>query len=341
MIDGEMLLAVEGLRTAIHTPWGVVRAVDDVSFTLERGRCLGIVGESGSGKTMLARSILGLVPRTAVREGSARLNGEELLGRSRKQMRAVWGTQLSLVPQDPMTSLNPVRRVGDQLMEPLRHQLTLGKRQAYDRAIELLNLVRIPDPARRMREYPYQLSGGMRQRIVIAAAIACDPGLVFADEPTTALDVTIQAQILSLLDRMRRERNVAVVLVTHNLGIVAHHTDEVIVMYAGRVVERAPTSVLFTKMRMPYTRALMASLPNMEQPVHTRLTAIPGRPPDLVTPTSGCRFAPRCELAQSDCWAKEPPLVPGSTPGHEYRCWHPVDGPVRPRRMIPAAGADR
>ena len=341
MTDGEMLLAVEGLRTAIHTPWGVVRAVDDVSFTLEHGRCLGIVGESGSGKTMLARSILGLVPRTAVREGSARLNGEELLGRSRKQMRAVWGTQLSLVPQDPMTSLNPVRRVGDQLMEPLRHHLTLGKRQAYERAIELLDSVRIPDPARRMREYPYQLSGGMRQRIVIAAAIACDPGLVFADEPTTALDVTIQAQILSLLDRMRKERNVAIVLVTHNLGVVAHHTDEVIVMYAGRVVERAPTPVLFTKMRMPYTRALMASLPNMEQPVHTRLTAIPGRPPDLVTPTSGCRFAPRCELAQSDCWAKEPPLVPGSTPGHEYRCWHPVDGPVRPRRTAPAAVADR
>jgi oligopeptide/dipeptide ABC transporter ATP-binding protein len=341
MTDGETLLAVEGLRTGIHTPRGVVRAVDDVSFTLEHGRCLGIVGESGSGKTMLARSVLGLVPTTAVREGSARLNGEELLGRSRKQMRAVLGTQLSLVPQDPMTSLNPVRRVGDQLMEPLRHHLTLGKRQAYERAIELLDSVRIPDPARRMLEYPYQLSGGMRQRIVIAAAIACDPGLVFADEPTTALDVTIQAQILSLLDRMRKERNVAIVLVTHNLGVVAHHTDEIIVMYAGRVVERAPTQILFTNMRMPYTRALMASLPNMEQPVHTRLTAIPGRPPDLITPTSGCRFAPRCELAQSDCWAKEPPLAPGSTPGHEYRCWHPVDGPVRPRRTVPAAVADR
>ncbi len=338
----EPLLVVEGLRTGIHTPRGVVRAVDDVSFTLEHGRCLGIVGESGSGKTVLARSVLGLVPPAKfVREGSVRLNGEELLGRSRKQMRTVWGTQLSLVPQDPMTSLNPVRRVGDQLMEPLRHRLTRGKKQAYERAIELLDAVRIPDPVRRMREYPHQLSGGMRQRIVIAAAIACDPGLVFADEPTTALDVTIQAQILGLLDRMRAERDVAIVLVTHNLGVVAHHTDEIIVMYAGRVVAKAPTAVLFSHMRMPYTRALLASIPDMHDPVHTRLIAIPGRPPDLVAPTAGCRFAPRCELAQDDCRTEEPPLVPAGTPGHEYRCWHPVDGPVRSPRSATAAVGDR
>jgi oligopeptide/dipeptide ABC transporter ATP-binding protein len=336
MTSREALLAVENLRTGIHTQLGVVRAVDDVSFTIERGQCLGVVGESGSGKTMLARSVMGLVsPTTVAREGSVRLNGEELLGRTRKEMRSVWGNQLSLVPQDPMTSLNPVRRIGDQIMEPLRHHLTLDKKQARSRAIELLDAVRIPDPSRRMREYPHQLSGGMRQRIVIAAAIACDPDLVFADEPTTALDVTIQAQILALLDHMRAERNVAIVLVTHNLGVVAHHTDEVIVMYAGRVVEKAPTPVLFTSMRMPYTQALLASIPNIDEPVHTRLTAIPGRPPDLISEFAGCRFAPRCSLAQDDCWAQEPPLQPGGTPGHLYRCWHPVDGPARRSSTAP------
>jgi oligopeptide/dipeptide ABC transporter ATP-binding protein len=330
------LLEVEDLRTGIHIDRGTVHAVDGVSFTLRRGRTLGVVGESGCGKTMLAKSIMGLLPRGKVdREGSVRVDGEELLGRSRKQMRKVWGTELSMVPQDPMTSLNPVRRIGDQITEPLRHHLSLDRKEARDTALALLTQVRIPDPEKRLREYPHQLSGGMRQRVVIAAALACGPRLLFADEPTTALDVTVQAQILNVLARMQQDRHMAMVLVTHDLGVVAGHTDEIIVMYAGQVVERAPTSVLFREMRMPYTQALLASIPTLEDPVHTRLAVIPGRPPDLVEPPKGCRFAARCEYAQDKCTKEAPPLM-ADAPGHEYRCWFPVDGP---KRRVSAAAA--
>ncbi len=330
------LLQVEDLRTGIHIDRGTVHAVDGVSFTLERGRTLGVVGESGSGKTMLAKSIMGLLPRGKVdRTGSVRLDGEELLHRSRKQMRKVWGTELSMVPQDPMTSLNPVRRVGDQITEPLRHHLSLDKREARATALALLSSVRIPDPEKRLREYPHQLSGGMRQRVVIAAALACGPRLLFADEPTTALDVTVQAQILNVLANMQQERHMAMVLVTHDLGVVAGHTDEIIVMYAGQVVERAPTKVLFAQMRMPYTQALLASIPTLDDPVHTRLAVIPGRPPDLVAPPKGCRFSPRCEYAQDKCRQEAPPLT-ADTPGHDYRCWFPVDGP---KLRVPAAAS--
>jgi oligopeptide/dipeptide ABC transporter ATP-binding protein len=324
------LLEVRDLRTGIVTDRGTVRAVDGVSFSLARGRTLGIVGESGAGKTMLAKSIMGLVPgRNVVREGSVRLGGAELLGRSRKQLREVWGSEVSMVPQDPMTSLNPVRRIGAQITEPLRHHLSMDKRRAHDTAVALLTSVRIPDPDKRMREYPHQLSGGMRQRVVIAAALACGPRLLFADEPTTALDVTVQAEILDLLANMRAERHMAMVLVTHDLGVVAGHTDEILVMYSGRVVERAPTRVLFDRMRMPYTQALLASIPSLDEPVHTRLAVIPGRPPDLVSRPPGCAFAPRCEYAQAKCRQEEPPLVAGDDPGHQYRCWFPVDGPTR------------
>jgi len=330
------LLEVEDLRTGIHIDRGNVRPVDGVSFTLRRGRTLGVVGESGSGKTMLAKSIMGPLRRGKVdRTGSVRVDGDELLNRSRKQMRKVWGTELSMVPQDPMTSLNPVRRVGDQITEPLRHHLSLDKREARDTALALLSSVRIPDPEKRMREYPHQLSGGMRQRVVIAAALACGPRLLFADEPTTALDVTVQAQILNVLAKMQEERHMAMVLVTHDLGVVAGHTDEIIVMYAGQVVERAPTKVLFGQMRMPYTQALLASIPSLEDPVHSRLAVIPGRPPDLVAPPRGCRFSPRCEYAQDKCRQEAPPLMT-DTPGHDYRCWFPVDGP---KLRVPAAAA--
>jgi peptide/nickel transport system ATP-binding protein len=323
------LLEVSQLRTTIHTPRGDARVVDGVTLTVDQGQCLGIVGESGSGKTMLARSVLGLLPPGRVtRTGSVRLQDTDLLSQTAKQLCGVYGTQMSYVPQDPMTSLNPVRRIGDQLMEPLRTRLSLSRREACERALSLLESVRVPDPQQRMRNYPHELSGGMRQRVVIAAALACGPRLLFADEPTTALDVTIQAQILNLLDRMRRERDMTLVLVTHDLGVVAQYTDAVIVMYAGRIVERAPTPVLFKSMRMPYTRALLSATPSAKDPIHTRLTAIPGRPPDLVTPMTGCRFAARCARAQADCWEKEPSLRAGDVPGHEYRCWHPVDGPV-------------
>lgn len=334
-VVGESLLQVEDLRTGIRTRRGLVRAVDHVSLTVHRGESLGIVGESGSGKTMLARSIIGLVPSTrALIRGSVRLDGEQLIGRSRKQMRQFWGPTMSLVPQDPMTSLNPVRRIGEQLTEPLRHRLGVDRREARKRAIELLHSVRIPVGVKRMDEYPHQLSGGMRQRVVIAAALACAPQLLFADEPTTALDVTIQAQILNLLDEMRAERAMAMVLVTHNLGVVAHHTDRVAVMYAGRIVEQAPTSVLFSGMRMPYTRSLLASIPSSHEPVHSRLAVIPGNPPDLVAPMTGCRFAPRCDRVQPKCLAEEPPLTAAETPGHSYRCWYPVDGPKRRDRRV-------
>jgi oligopeptide/dipeptide ABC transporter ATP-binding protein len=321
------LLEVDHLSMGILTDRGTVRAVDDVSLTLRRGKTIGVVGESGSGKTMLAKSIMGLLPRNVERTGSILLDGEEIIGRSRKQMRSVWGTELSMVPQDPMTSLNPVRRIGDQITEPLRHHLRLDRSTAKESAIKLLESVRIPDPEKRMREYPHQLSGGMRQRVVIAAALACGPRLLFADEPTTALDVTVQAQILNLLSRIQVERHMAVVLVTHDLGVVAGHTDEIMVMYAGQVVERAPTPVLFERMHMPYTQALLASIPTLDEPVHTRLAVIPGRPPDLVDVPKGCRFATRCEYAQDKCRAEMPPLVAADDPGHQYRCWFPVDGP--------------
>jgi oligopeptide/dipeptide ABC transporter ATP-binding protein len=330
----EPLLVVDDLHLGILTGRGTVRAVDGVSLTLDQGRTLGVVGESGSGKTMLAKSIMGLVPQNAERTGSVRIDGEETIGRSRKQMRSVWGRELSMVPQDPMTSLNPVRRVGDQITEPLRHHLGLDRKTAKAKAIELLQSVRIPDPDKRMREYPHQLSGGMRQRVVIAAALACSPGLLFADEPTTALDVTVQAQILNLLTRIQTEREMAMVLVTHDLGVVAGHTDEIIVMYAGQVVEKAPTTVLFERMHMPYTQALLASIPTLDEPVHTRLAVIPGRPPDLVDIPKGCRFAARCEYAQPKCVAEPPPLFAADTPRHEYRCWFPVDGP---KVRVPAA----
>jgi oligopeptide/dipeptide ABC transporter ATP-binding protein len=334
--SSEPLLVVDDLRLGILTDRGTVRAVDGVSLTLDRGRTLGVVGESGSGKTMLAKSIMGLVPRNVERTGSVRIDGEETIGRSRKQMRSVWGHELSMVPQDPMTSLNPVRRVGDQITEPLRQHLGLDRKAAKARAIELLQSVRIPDPDKRMREYPHQLSGGMRQRVVIAAALACSPGLLFADEPTTALDVTVQAQILNLLTRIQSEREMAMVLVTHDLGVVAGHTDEIIVMYAGQVVEKAPTTVLFERMHMPYTQALLASIPTLDEPVHTRLAVIPGRPPDLVDIPTGCRFAARCEFARAKCAAEPPPLVAAETPGHKYRCWFPVDGP---KARVPAAAS--
>lgn len=325
--SGVPLLQVDDLRTGILTERGLVRAVDGVSLTLERGRTIGIVGESGSGKTILSRSIMGLVPQVDFeRSGSVLLDGEELLGKSRKEMRRFWGTEIAMVPQDPMTSLNPVRRIGAQIIEPLRKRLGLDRVAARETALALLSSVRIPDPEKRMREYPHELSGGMRQRVVIAAALACGPRILFADEPTTALDVTVQAQILQLLGQMRVERNMAMVLVTHDLGVVAGHTDEVAVMYAGRVVERAPTSVLFSSMRMPYTAALLASIPTFDTPPHTRLDVIDGRPPDLVTTVSGCRFAPRCQYADDRCRTEEPPLVAPDRDDHYYRCWYPLEG---------------
>jgi peptide/nickel transport system ATP-binding protein len=319
------LLVVDDFRTHFRTEGGTVRAVDGVSLTLERGRTLGIVGESGSGKTVLSRSIMGLLTaRNVVRTGSVRLNGQELVGASNSEMRALWGTEMAMVFQDPMTSLNPVMKIGRQITEGLRFHLKVPKDEARAQALSLLESVGIPDPKRRLDQYPHELSGGMRQRVTIAIALACGPHLLFADEPTTALDVTVQAQILNLLQEQQRERYMAMVLVTHDLGVVAGRTDDIAVMYAGQIVEKAPTSTLFANVRMPYTEALLKSIPKLEEPSHTRLQIIGGRPPDLVNPPHGCRFAPRCPYAQPKCHAEMPPLVEADTPGHEYRCWFPV-----------------
>ncbi len=325
--DADELLEVEDLRTWFHTPAGVVHAVDGVSLSVSQGRTLGIVGESGSGKTVLSRSIMGLVTaHNAEHHGSVRYRGEELLGAPAAQLRHLWGTEMSMVFQDPMTSLNPVMRIGQQIAEGLRYHFDVSKADGREAALKLLGDVGIPDPERRLRQYPHELSGGMRQRVTIAIALASGPKLLFADEPTTALDVTVQAQILELLADQQRERFMAMILVTHDLGVVAGRTDEILVMYAGQVVEQAPTAELFAHVRMPYTEALLASLPSLTAPAHERLRVISGRPPQLIDLPDGCRFASRCPYVQERCRAEEPPLVEGS-PGHLHRCWFPLPDP--------------
>ncbi len=322
-LDGP-LLDVSEVTTSFKTERGLVRAVDGVSFSLERGKTIGIVGESGSGKSVLSRSIMGLLPSNVVRGGSIKFEGHEIGRADASTMRHYWGTQMAMVFQDPMTSLNPVMRIGNQITESLRFHLDVTKEYAQETALALLQSVGIPEAERRLREYPHQLSGGMRQRVMIAIALACGPRLLFADEPTTALDVTVQAQILDLLQAQQRERYMAMVLVTHDLGVVAGRTDDIAVMYAGRIVEKAPTRSLFVKTRHPYTEALLKSIPKLAQPTHTRLEAISGRPPDLVHPPKGCKFAPRCPYAQPRCLTEEPTLADSDEPAHAFRCWYPV-----------------
>jgi peptide/nickel transport system ATP-binding protein len=327
-VDGP-LLELHDVRTHFQTPRGVVRAVDGVSLTLQRGKALGIVGESGSGKTILSRSIMGLLPqRGTIRQGSITFEGREIGGLTRNAMRDVWGKEMAMIFQDPMTSLNPLMKVGAQISEPLRQHLDMSKSDALQTAEQLMHDVRIPAPSRRLHQYPHEMSGGMRQRIMIAIAMACGPTLLLADEPTTALDVTVQAQILDLLGEQRRERNMSLVLVTHDLGVVAGHTDDIGVMYGGKLVELAPTASLFANMKMPYTEALLQSIPKLADPSHTRLNVIGGRPPDLVNPPIGCRFAPRCPYARDRCREEEPALVAtAENPDHTYACWYPVGSP--------------
>jgi oligopeptide/dipeptide ABC transporter ATP-binding protein len=318
------LLEVRGLSTAFHTERGTVAAVSDVSFTLERGKTLGVVGESGSGKTVLSRSIMRLnVSGNAQTTGTALFEGQDLLAKTAKEMKDLWGRDIAMVFQDPMTSLNPVVKVGRQITEHLRHHLGFSKAEAKATGIELLRSVRIPEAEERFNNYPYQFSGGMRQRACIAIALACGPRLLFADEPTTALDVTVQHQILNLLGMHQKDRFMTMVLVTHDLGVVAGRTDEVAVMYAGRIVEKAPTKVLFSDIKMPYTQALLSSIPKMSETKHTRLAAIPGRPPDLINPPVGCAFSPRCAYVQDRCREERPPLVDMGN-GHSFACWYPV-----------------
>ncbi len=324
----EPLLVVEDLRTHFIVPAGAVKAVDGVSLTLERGKTLGVVGESGSGKTILSRSIMGLnVVANAVTTGSVKYAGMELVGQSPKQMKHLWGVEMAMVFQDPMTSLNPVVKVGRQLTEHVRQHLGMNKAAAREVAVELLRSVRIPEPEARFDNYPHQMSGGMRQRVCIAIALACGPKMLFADEPTTALDVTVQHQILNLLAVQQRDRFMTMILVTHDLGVVAGRTDDIAVMYAGKIVEKAPTGVLFTEMRHPYTQALLHSIPKTNQPKHTRLNAIAGRPPDLISPPPGCNFAPRCPYAQDRCREEEPVLQATSRRAHEFACHFPIGTP--------------
>ncbi len=322
------LLVVNDLRTHFATPAGLVKAVDGVSFTLKRGTTLGIVGESGSGKTVLARSIMRLnIAPNVIASGSVVYDGTDLMNKSNNEMRDLWGIEMAMVFQDPMTSLNPVVKVGRQVTEHLRYHLNVSKDEARATAIELLRSVRIPEPEERFDVYPHQLSGGMRQRVSIAIALACGPKLLFADEPTTALDVTVQHQILNLLRQQQRERFMSMILVTHDLGVVAGRADEIMVMYAGKPVEKASTKNLFADMKHPYTEGLLNSIPKVSNPKHTRLQAITGRPPDLINPPVGCSFSPRCPYAQPKCFTDEPPLVAASTPDHSFACWYPVGTP--------------
>jgi len=303
----------------------MVKAVDGVSFQLAPGKTLGVVGESGSGKTVLSRTIMRLtLGKNVHTSGQVLFEGRDILQTPIKQMQRIWGLEMAMVFQDPMTALNPVVKVGRQVTEHVRKHLDVPKREAQATALALLRSVRIPEPEARFDSYPHELSGGMRQRVSIAIALACGPKILFADEPTTALDVTVQHQILNLLSQQRRERHMAMILVTHDLGVVAGRTDDIAVMYAGKVVEKAPTKRLFGQVQHPYTEALLRSIPRTTERNHTRLAAIAGRPPDLINPPAGCKFSPRCPYAQEQCFEEEPPLQSAEDFEHEFACWYPV-----------------
>jgi len=316
-----VLLDVRNLRTHFASERGEVRAVDGVDFRLERGRTLGIVGESGCGKSVTALSIMGLVPQPPGRiaGGEVLLEGEDLLKAPPGRLRDLRGDKLSMIFQEPMTSLNPAFPVGDQIAEALLRHRKLSRSDAHEKAIGMLRKVRIPSPETRAKEYPHQLSGGMRQRVMIAMALACNPALLIADEPTTALDVTIQAQILELMRALRGELGTAIILITHDLGVVAELADDVIVMYAGRVIERAPVPALFAEPQHPYTVGLLGSIPRLDAE-QERLSAIEGFVPDAAAMPEGCRFHPRCPFSIDKCRMEDPALVE-LAPGHAAACW--------------------
>ncbi|WP_320671384.1 ABC transporter ATP-binding protein [Patulibacter defluvii] len=323
------LLEVEGLKTQFTTRHGVVHAVDGVDLSLDAGETLAIVGESGCGKSATALSIMGLLPapRGRVAAGSIRFDGRELVGLEGRALDRLRGPEIAMVFQDPLTSLNPSFTVGAQIVETLRRHLPLDKAAARKRAVELLGETRISSPERRLDAYPHQLSGGMRQRVMIALALACNPRLLIADEPTTALDVTVQADILGLLASLRDEHGMGMILITHDMGVAAETADRVAVMYAGQVVEQAPVEALFARPEHPYTEALLGALPPLDgdDVRHARLTAIPGRPPDLIDPPAACRFRDRCPHAAADdgCATAAPPLRE-LRPGHWVRSAHPA-----------------
>jgi len=318
------LLEISDLRTEIKLRQGVVHAVDGVSIHVEPGETLGIVGESGCGKTMTALSIMKLLPTGgSIVAGSIKLNGIDLAGLSDENMRRIRGNDIGMIFQDPLTSLNPTMTVGKQISEAVLLHREVSKEQAMDRAAEVLDLVGLPRVRERIKEYPHQFSGGMRQRVMIAMALACEPKLLIADEPTTALDVTIQKQILELIDDLRLRLGMSVILVTHDLGVIAGRADRVAVMYAGKIAETTDTITLFERPRHPYTEALFQSLPDKAAEAKERLYSIPGLPPDLTNPPAGCRFAARCRYVVDHCKEEEPELT-GEVPGHKFRCFYPV-----------------
>ena len=317
------VLELRDVTVTLPTDRGPLRPVDGVSFAVEPGRTLAVVGESGCGKSVTALSIMGLLPQGARIGGSIRFDGRELTTLDAEDWRRKRGREMAMIFQEPMTSLNPAFRAGEQVAEALRLHQGLSPRAALDRAIEMLDHVRIPDAARRAMQYPHQLSGGMRQRVMIAMALACRPRLLIADEPTTALDVTVQAQILALIDELKAATGTAVVLITHDLGVVADHADDVVVMYAGRVAEQAPAASLFARPEHPYTVGLLGAAPSLEGGA-ARLASIEGTVPDLRNPPPGCRFAPRCPFAEARC-AEQPPLAELAA-GHRAACWRaPLD----------------
>ena len=322
----EVLLEVNDLKVDFATEDGIVKAVDGVSFKLERGKVLGIVGESGSGKSVTSMTLMGLTRGINARfEGEVLYKGTDLLKVSDQDLQNYRGNELGMIFQDPMTSLNPVYRIGEQIAEAIRAHETIDKRGARARAIELLRQVGIPNPDSRVDDFPHQFSGGMRQRAMIAMALSCNPSVLIADEPTTALDVTIQAQIVDLISRLKDDFDSAVIFITHDLGVIAEIADEIIVMYAGRVVERGSKRDIFYDPQMPYTWGLLGSIPRLDRPRVERLHTIEGSPPSLINPPEGCKFRPRCPHAFEKC-RQEPPLENRvETPGHLDRCWLDVE----------------
>jgi peptide/nickel transport system ATP-binding protein len=335
------VLQITDLSTHIKQSTTVIQAVGNIDLHLDPGETLGLVGESGCGKSMTGLSIIGLLPPGgSIVGGSIMLDGRELVGIGDRELRKIRGNEIAMVFQDPLTSLDPTKTIGSQVSEPVRLHRGASKKEALDRATEVLDLVGLPRPKERLSDFPHQLSGGLRQRVMIAMALSCEPKVLIADEPTTALDVTIQAQILDLLDNLKSRLRMAMLLITHDMGVIAGHADRVNVMYAGRLVETTDTGTLFAHMNHPYTQALLASIPQLTQDRAQKLLNIPGLPPDLGHPPLGCRFAARCSRANDKCRAEEPPLI-GESSDHLFACWHPVDGPLPPEAVEAAARAMR
>jgi oligopeptide transport system ATP-binding protein len=320
--EKQVVLEIENLKTKFHIQSGVVQAVNGISYTLKEGETLGIVGESGCGKSVSMLSVMRLLnePPAEIIADGVYFNGKNLLDLSKEEMRNVRGSQMAMIFQDPMTSLNPVLTIGHQMMEPLKVHMDMDDDEAFDRAAEILGLVGISDPRERMEDYPHQFSGGMRQRVMIAMALACNPSLLIADEPTTALDVTIQAQIVELVKRLKSQFDMALIWITHDLGLIAGLAERIVVMYAGFIVEDSPIDELYSDSRHPYTNALLRSLPRVDTNREEKLEVIQGLPPDLIALPEGCPFAARCKFVKEKCRKDNPPLEEIS-PNHKVACW--------------------